>query len=501
MNRTASLWNRGTKNVSYARFKWAVFVALFFVLISCKQSLMKPPGELVFEPQKFTFPEVEHVSLGNGMVVYLLEDHELPLFNLVALARTGSIYEPDDKLGLAELTGVVMRTGGTRFMSGDEINEKLEFVAGSVETSIGEEVGTASLSVLKNENTTPGSAKNNSRILNFLNKTIVNWLLIPDSKILWLPFALFASLKLIYKHKIKIILTTSPPHSAHLGGLVLKWVTGINWVADFRDDWAGGESQPNPTFFHSFFNKLFEKFALKFADRIIGMCDHLTNNLRRKGGSYFKSDKFITITNGYDAEDFSELLNLEPHSKFTITHSGSISKVSDPESFLKAIFSLFEQNARFQDQIQIQFFGTDILGYLESKIKKYGLEKNILPIKYLSHFEILREVMRSHLLLLTINKKTNEEIITGKVFEYLGSGKPILLISGEGEVARLIRKFKRGSVVNNKNIEEIKKTILNYYNLYQQGFLKFSKPLSIKQFNRKTLTGHLAKTFSELMKK
>jgi len=151
MNRMAGLWDRGIKNFSYTRFKWAVFVVLFFMLISCKQSLLKPPGELVFEPQKFSFPGVEQVSLENGMVVYLLEDHELPLFNLVALVRTGSIYEPDDKLGLAELTGVVMRTGGTRLMSGDEINEKLEFVAGSVETSIGREVGTASLSVLKKD--------------------------------------------------------------------------------------------------------------------------------------------------------------------------------------------------------------------------------------------------------------------------------------------------------------------------------------------------------------
>ncbi|MCK5256197.1 MAG: insulinase family protein [Deltaproteobacteria bacterium] len=151
MNRMAGLWDRGVKNVSYTRFKWAVFVVLFFMLISCKQSLLKPPGELVFEPQKFNFPGVEHVSLENGMAVYLLEDHELPLFNLVALVRTGSIYEPDDKLGLAELTGVVMRTGGTKFMSGDEINEKLEFIAGSVETSIGSEAGSASLSVLKKD--------------------------------------------------------------------------------------------------------------------------------------------------------------------------------------------------------------------------------------------------------------------------------------------------------------------------------------------------------------
>ncbi len=358
----------------------------------------------------------------------------------------------------------------------------------------------ARLSVLKNKNKTPGSAKSNSRILNFLNKTIVNWLLIPDSKILWLPFALFASLKLIHKYKIKIIYTTSPPHSAHLGGLFLKWISRAKWVADFRDDWTGGESQPNPTIFHSFFNKLFEKFVLKFADRIIAMCDHLTNNLRRKGGSYFKSDRFITITNGYDAEDFSELLNLEPHSKFTITHSGSISKVSDPEAFLKAIHSLFEQNAHFQDQVQIQFFGTDIFNYFEGTVKKFGLEKNILPIRYLPHHEVLPEVMKSHLLLLTINKRTNEEIITGKVFEYLGSGKPILLISGEGEVARLIQTLNRGTVVNDKNIAGIKNAIFEYFNLYKQGKMKFFEPLSVKQFDRKILTGQLAKTFSELVK-
>ena len=135
----------------YNGFKWAVFLVFFFMLISCKSSLLKSPEELVFKTLKFNFPQAEHVTLENGMVVYLLEDHELPLFSLIALIRTGSIYEPDDKLGLAELTGVVMRTGGTKFMSGDEINEKLEFIASSVETSIGSEAGSASLSVLKKD--------------------------------------------------------------------------------------------------------------------------------------------------------------------------------------------------------------------------------------------------------------------------------------------------------------------------------------------------------------
>jgi len=132
----------------YNGCKWVVLV---FVLYSCTPALLKSPEELVFNPIKITFPQIEPVKLSNGMEVYLLEDHELPLFKVFALVRTGSVYEPDDKLGCAELTGVVMRTGGTRTMSGDEINAKLEFIAGSVETSIGREVGVASLSVLKKD--------------------------------------------------------------------------------------------------------------------------------------------------------------------------------------------------------------------------------------------------------------------------------------------------------------------------------------------------------------
>jgi len=166
------------------------------------------------------------------------------------------------------------------------------------------------------------SSKRTSKLLNFLNQIIVGWLLIPDSKILWLPFALKASLKLIKTQKIGIVYTTSPPHSAHLGGLIIKLMTGVKWVADFRDDWTGGESQPCPTIFHRFINRLLEKLVLKSAVRVIAMCDHLTHNLKKKNGYQFQINKFNTITNGYDRDDFSGLLNVPLHSRFTITHCG-----------------------------------------------------------------------------------------------------------------------------------------------------------------------------------
>ncbi len=96
-------------------------------------------------------PEVEQVTLNNGMRLFLLEDHELPLVNISVRIRTGSIYEPAEKIGLASITGQVMRTGGTASMTGDEIDEELEAIAASVETGIGLNSGSASMSVLKSD--------------------------------------------------------------------------------------------------------------------------------------------------------------------------------------------------------------------------------------------------------------------------------------------------------------------------------------------------------------
>ena len=98
---------------------------------------------------KLKVPKVKRVELKNGMILFLLEDHELPLINLSARIGVGSIYEPADKIGLASLTGQVMRTGGTASKTGDEINEELESIAASVETNIGRTSGSATMSVLK----------------------------------------------------------------------------------------------------------------------------------------------------------------------------------------------------------------------------------------------------------------------------------------------------------------------------------------------------------------
>ncbi|MFO0775291.1 MAG: pitrilysin family protein [Nitrospiraceae bacterium] len=109
------------------------------------------PRSMTFEPVAFVPPTAERVVLENGMVVYLLEDHELPLVSLQAMMRVGSWLDPEGKDGLAEVTGQLMRTGGSSRQSAQEIDQTLEQIAASIGISIGDESGSASLDVLKKD--------------------------------------------------------------------------------------------------------------------------------------------------------------------------------------------------------------------------------------------------------------------------------------------------------------------------------------------------------------
>jgi predicted Zn-dependent peptidase len=127
-------------------------LVLCFAVTSCTQNAPLHYKQLKYSKLgDIQVPGVQQVTLANGMRLFLLEDHELPLISVSARMRTGSIYEPPDKIGLAAVTGTVMRTGGTISRTGDEIDEQLENIAASVETGIGLNSGSAFVSVLKKD--------------------------------------------------------------------------------------------------------------------------------------------------------------------------------------------------------------------------------------------------------------------------------------------------------------------------------------------------------------
>lgn len=115
-----------------------------------RQASLPSYKDLKFPPLKqVEIPKVSTYTLPNGMRLYLLENHELPLVSGFALVRTGNLFDPPDKIGLAGMTGTVLRTGGTKSKTGDELDEELENIAASVESGIGETSGRVSFSALR----------------------------------------------------------------------------------------------------------------------------------------------------------------------------------------------------------------------------------------------------------------------------------------------------------------------------------------------------------------
>jgi zinc protease len=143
------------ENPKLLRWLGLLVVTLVLVVVShlpAAAATAKHYTELQFPPlPEVQLPKYTRYKLNNGIVVYLMEDRELPLVSGTALIRTGDRFEPGDKVGLAGITGEVMRTGGTTKHSGDELNQLLEQRAASVETSISTAAGSASFSALSED--------------------------------------------------------------------------------------------------------------------------------------------------------------------------------------------------------------------------------------------------------------------------------------------------------------------------------------------------------------
>lgn len=137
--------------------RWLGFLVITFLLVVVSRlpasaDTPKHYSDLQFPSlAEVQIPKYTRYKLDNGMVVYLMEDHELPLVGGTALVRTGDRLEPAEKVGLGGITGQVMRTGGTTVHSGDELNQILEQLAASVETGIGTTSGSASFSALSRD--------------------------------------------------------------------------------------------------------------------------------------------------------------------------------------------------------------------------------------------------------------------------------------------------------------------------------------------------------------
>jgi glycosyltransferase involved in cell wall biosynthesis len=178
--------------------------------------------------------------------------------------------------------------------------------------------------------------------------------------------------------------------------------------------------------------------------------------------------------------------------KFTISHIGSLNAARNPEKLWKVLAELAKQNSLFAKVLRIKLVGKVDIGVLKS-IDEHGLNQYLERIEYMPHSEVMYKIQKSQVLLLLINNTPNAKgILTGKIFEYLGSGRPVLNIGPEdGDAAEILKKANAGQTADYKNEETMKRVLYDYFIQFSEQRLE-SNTANRLRFSRKVLTREIA---------
>jgi glycosyltransferase involved in cell wall biosynthesis len=303
----------------------------------------------------------------------------------------------------------------------------------------------------KNKIPSAGFASNNdsgikSKFLRFVRGNFF----IPDPRKGWNKYAFKKACELIGNGDINHIITTSPPHSTQLIGLKLKKkYPGIKWIADLRDPWTDiyYYDQFYPTFLSKTIDRKFEHSILLSADKIITVGKSLKDLFSKKLPGI--KDKIEIISNGFDEDDFNGLNSTDPE-KFTVSYIGTLSDSYPIKGFLDAINSIKEKGT----DVCLKFVGTISPKQKELILSRVD-ESAVEFIHYVDHKAAIRYMLETTLLLLIIpDHQSNKSILTGKLFEYIASGKAVICVGPvKGDAADILEIAGNGKTFNYTDIE------------------------------------------------
>jgi glycosyltransferase involved in cell wall biosynthesis len=313
---------------------------------------------------------------------------------------------------------------------------------------------------------------------------------IPDPRKGWNKYAFARACEIIESEKIDHVITTSPPHSTQLIGLKLKKrFRGIKWIADLRDPWT--DIYYYSMFYHTSLARSIDRNleikVLNSADRIITVGKSLKEHFSLK--SVGLSDKTEVITNGFDEDDFSVIGNAGK-GVFTISYIGTLSEAYPLEGFLNAVARL-RQNGK---KIRLRFVGSVSRGR-KNLILSANSPEDVEFINYVDHSGAIRFMKESSALLLIIPEHlSSKSILTGKLFEYIASGNPVICLGPpDGDAAGILTSSGTGKTFNYNDIS----SITEFLDLLENGNFSSLKT-NIKAFSRRALTGDLVKLLNEI---
>lgn len=292
------------------------------------------------------------------------------------------------------------------------------------------------------------------RILSFFIEILSQ----PDHMNLWVPFAVRTGRNIVRRHRIDVIYTTSPPHSQLVTGYLLKRMTKLPWVADLRDPIVYNIGSEGWRGYERVVNRLLEKTTANNTDYIVTNTNAAKSDLNLK----YRKSAVACIPNSFDEDDFVDLPD-EKYQKFTISHLGTVYGFRNSVAFFEAIATLARSGYINPKEFEVRFYGIND-NVLFATIDKYKLKKYIKIEPLVKHREALEIMNRSHMLLLLKGfGSSGIGQIPGKLFEYIGSGNPILYIGPEKcEAAEVINQIGNSYIVG-KDPTKIKDVIISEY--------------------------------------
>lgn len=332
------------------------------------------------------------------------------------------------------------------------------------------------------------------QIIEFIRGTFF----IPDARIGWYFTSKRELNEAIKENNIDAIYSSSPPYTCSVIAKYAKKKLKVPWIAGFRDPWTDFIQAPPRWFLPKYIDKSMEKSVFTTADAVEVAWLGIQKDAVQKYPN-LPNDKFIHIPNGFDSEDYPNI-EQKRNEVFTLTYTGSMYGKRNPKALLDAIESLVQHSKIAKDDFILQFigrFGQEV----HQMMDQTSFKDRIITTNYIPHNESIKKLLESDALLLIVDEsKESEEIVPGKVYEYLGTYKPLLVVAPEqGAIADLIQETGAGLIAHQSNIKKIADNFYQLFELWKSNsFLNTINVQSINGYERKESTRKLADLLNKI---
>lgn len=317
---------------------------------------------------------------------------------------------------------------------------------------------------------------------------------VPDSRLMWLPFALGRLWRLNRAHPIDGIIASMPPFTAGLIGILGKRFVNAPTILDFRDSWTANPYLPDIGKVQNNLNEKLEAFAVQHAAGFVFVNPALERYYRDKYPA-IQEKHSATIRNGFDSDDFEETpaIHPQPGGIFTLGIMGTIySQGNSPQTLIQAIKALNQENKNFKKKFRLAFLGKWSPDFKEWT-EKESIRDLMEFIPYLPHREALKRAGQFDALALAIDSRFegSAEVTPGRIYEYLNLRKPILaLCPPNGDLADLVRQNNAGEVVEFNDIQRIKQVLSDWVE-NRDSLAERYRFANAAQYSRQHQTGEL----------